>query len=140
MLFFASRAIISARCDIFVTRSPRAPLFDAMARLTPRMIPPERRGQSISVRLSEQAGQIRRGTSMKSFLIFAALLFSVSAFAQGAPKVGTKPLVQVKPKGHVGCKLLGLVNGTKVWAGDCIANEPTDPMGPLPTEPAEEKK
>jgi hypothetical protein len=29
---------------------------------------------------------------MKSFLICAALLFSVSAFAQGAPKIGTKPL------------------------------------------------
>ena len=42
-----------------------------------------------------------------------------------------KPLVQVKSKGHVGCKLLGSVNGAKVWVGDCIANEPTRPNGSL---------
>ena len=43
---------------------------------------------------------------MKPFLALLVLLFSANAFAQGAPKVGNKPLVQVKPKGSVGCKLL----------------------------------
>jgi hypothetical protein len=61
------------------------------------------------------------------FLIFLfAICFSVSAIAQDAkPKVGTKPLVQVKPKGPQGCKLVGTVKGTKLWAGDCIASEPS---------------
>ena len=56
----------------------------------------------------------------KTLCIFAALLFcSTGAIAQDAPKVGKKPLVQVKPKGPTGCKLVGTVKGTKLWAGDC---------------------
>jgi hypothetical protein len=46
---------------------------------------------------------------MRTLLILAAIIgFSASAFAQtGAPKVG--------------CKLVGTVKGTKLWAGDCAA-------------------
>ena len=76
----------------------------------------------------------------------AALILSTGAFAQDAPKsptVGGKPLVRVKPKAPTGCTLVGTVKGTKLWAGDCIANELrsgstgneteiTDPMGPAP--------
>jgi hypothetical protein len=31
--------------------------------------------------------------------------------------------VQVKPKGPIGCKLVGTVKGTKLWAGDCAGPE-----------------
>jgi hypothetical protein len=47
-----------------------------------------------------------------------------SEFAQeSSPKVGNKLLVQVKPKGPTGCKLVGTVKGTKLWAGDCLGLE-----------------
>lgn len=61
---------------------------------------------------------------MKSISLLAALFISTSAFAQSAPSVGDKPLVQVKPKAPMGCKLVGTVKGTKLWAGDCAASEP----------------
>jgi hypothetical protein len=59
---------------------------------------------------------------MRVLLILATVIFSAAAFAQGAPpKVGNKPLVQVKPKAPAGCKFVGTVKGTKLWAGDCVA-------------------
>jgi hypothetical protein len=62
--------------------------------------------------------------TMRSLIILAAISFSVTAFAQSAPpKVGNKPLVQVKPKEPMGCKLVGTVKGTKLWAGDCVGLE-----------------
>jgi hypothetical protein len=62
---------------------------------------------------------------MKWILISAVILCSTSAFAQApkAPKVGSRPLVQMTPKGPTGCKLVGTVKGTKPWAGDCEASE-----------------
>ena len=61
---------------------------------------------------------------MRALVIFAAVCFSTSAYAQAAPpKVGNKPLVQVKPKEPMGCKLVGTVKGTKLWAGDCVGSE-----------------
>jgi hypothetical protein len=78
---------------------------------------------------------------MKALVIFAAVCFSTSAYAQAAPpKIGSKPLVQVKPKGPTGCKLVGTVKGTKLWAGDCVGLElrgatPTTETQSLP-EPA----
>ena len=41
-----------------------------------------------------------------------------TALAQGAPT--GKPIVQVKPKAIMGCKLVGTVKGTKIWSGDCV--------------------
>jgi hypothetical protein len=62
-----------------------------------------------------------------ALLIVAVVGFSTTAFAQGlAPTIGNKPLVQVKPKVPAGCKLVGTVKGTKLWAGDCVASEPGD--------------
>ena len=62
--------------------------------------------------------------TVRALLILAAISFSATAFAQSAPpKVGNKPLVQVKPKEPTGCKLVGTVKGTKLWAGDCVASE-----------------
>jgi hypothetical protein len=64
---------------------------------------------------------------MRTLCIFAAAAFSAAAFAQNAPKVGGKPLVQVKPKTTAGCKMVGTVRGTKLWAGDCAASMETAP-------------
>lgn len=60
---------------------------------------------------------------MRAMVILAAIIgLSASAFAQTvAPKVGGKPLKQVKPPAPIGCKLVGTVKGTKLWAGDCAA-------------------
>ena len=59
---------------------------------------------------------------IRTLLVLAAIIgFSASAFAQtAAPKVGGKPLKQVKPPAPMGCKLVGTVKGTKLWAGDCV--------------------
>ena len=52
-------------------------------------------------------------------IVVMIVCFSVSAFAQTeAPKAG-KPTKQVKPQVSMGCKLVGTVRGTKLWAGDC---------------------
>jgi hypothetical protein len=61
---------------------------------------------------------------MKAVLVLIAICFSANALAQDAPpKVGDKPLTRVKPKDPMGCKLVGTVRGTKLWAGDCEASE-----------------
>ncbi|MDB5514032.1 MAG: hypothetical protein JWQ17_790 [Tardiphaga sp.] len=59
---------------------------------------------------------------MRTLLVVAAIIgLSASAFAQTAvPKVGGKPLRQAKPQTPMGCKLIGTVKGTKIWAGGCI--------------------
>ena len=76
---------------------------------------------------------------MRALLILAAIIcFSASAFAQtGTPKVGGKPLKQVKPPASMGCKLVGTVKGTKLWAGDCAAaselrGTTAEPAAPAP--------
>ena len=63
---------------------------------------------------------------MRTALCFAMLFLPTIALAQGQtpttrPAVGAKPLVQAKPKAPVGCKLVGTVRGTKLWAGECTA-------------------
>ena len=61
---------------------------------------------------------------MRSLLILVAICFSATAFAQTAPpKLGSKPLVLAKPKEPMGCKLVGTVRGTRLWAGDCVGSE-----------------
>jgi hypothetical protein len=57
---------------------------------------------------------------MKALVFLAAICFSATAFAQSPPpKASNKPLAQATPKGPMGCKLVGTVKGTKLWAGDC---------------------
>jgi len=63
---------------------------------------------------------------MRTALCFAMLLTPTIALAQGAipakqPTVSAKPFVQTKPRAPVGCKLVGTVKGTKLWAGECTA-------------------
>jgi hypothetical protein len=61
---------------------------------------------------------------MRSLFIFVAICFSGTVFAQSAPpKVGNTALVQPKPKAPMGCKFVGTVRGTKLWAGDCVGSE-----------------
>ncbi|MDA9440197.1 hypothetical protein XH98_13920 [Bradyrhizobium sp. CCBAU 51745] len=62
------------------------------------------------------------GEMMVRTLVFlAAMLLSATAFAQGSPPTaGKRPApVHVAPKAPMGCKLVGTVKGTKLWAGDC---------------------
>jgi hypothetical protein len=73
-------------------------------------------------------------------LLLAAISFSATAFAQSAPpKVGNKPLVQVKPKEPMGCKLVGMVKGTRLWAGDCVASELRGATPAPETQPLSER-
>jgi hypothetical protein len=75
--------------------------------------------------------------AMKTLLILATFVgLSASAFAQTAgPKVGGKPLRQVKPQAPMGCKLVGTVKGTKLWAGDCADGSELRGAAPM-VEPA----
>ena len=76
--------------------------------------------QAPEVGVSEAKGKL----TMRSLLIIVAICFSATAFAQSAPpKIGNKRLVQVKPKDPMGCKLVGTVRRTKLWAGDCVGSE-----------------
>jgi hypothetical protein len=61
---------------------------------------------------------------MRLLFIVVAICFPATAFAQSTPiKIGNKPLVRLKPKEPMGCKLVGTVRGTKLWAGDCAGPE-----------------
>ena len=76
-----------------------------------------------------------REMTMRSLLILVAICFSGTVFAQSTPpKVGSKPLVQVKPKAPMGCKLIGTVRGTKLWAGDCAESELRGPTTTTETQ------
>ena len=81
---------------------------------------------------------------MRTLVILAAIFgFSGHALAQtAAPKSG-KLLKQVKPSAPMGCKLVGTVKATKIWAGDCASapelrgTPPTaEPAAPAPTPEA----
>ena len=61
-------------------------------------------------------------------LAFVLISFGGVAVAQGAPPaekptVRGKPIVQAKPSMPMGCKLVGTVRGTKLWAGECTSLE-----------------
>ena len=80
---------------------------------------------------------------MRVLLILTAIVgFSASAFAHiAAPKGGDKPLKQAKPSAPLGCKLVGTVKGTKLWAGDCAApselrGTTAEPAAPAPAPEA----
>jgi hypothetical protein len=57
----------------------------------------------------------------RALVLLAAICFSATAFAQSSPpKASKKPAVaRAAPKAPMGCKLVGTVKGTKLWAGDC---------------------
>ncbi|MET3996486.1 hypothetical protein ABID65_008162 [Bradyrhizobium sp. S3.9.2] len=77
--------------------------------------------------------------TFRSLLILVAICFSTTALAQSAsPKVGNRPAVQAKPKEQTGCKLVGTVRGTKLWAGDCVGVELL--KGTTETPPPDQKE
>ena len=64
---------------------------------------------------------------MRAILI-ALILLPTATLAQDVTRakrqtVGGKPIVQVKPSAPAGCKYVGTVKGTKLWAGDCMGSE-----------------
>jgi hypothetical protein len=84
--------------------------------------------------------------TMKALVLvgFVTMSIATNALAQGLPpKVGGKPVAQVKPKAITGCKLVGTVKGTRIWAGDCtVASEmrgsaPAAEATPSPSLPAQ---
>jgi hypothetical protein len=59
---------------------------------------------------------------MRTRLILATIIgFSTSALAQTATPNTRGKLKQAKPVAPMGCKLVGVIKGTKLWAGDCVA-------------------
>ena len=56
---------------------------------------------------------------MRALLVLIMVCFSATAFAQNPPPKAAKSQVQAKPQTPMGCKLVGTVKGTKIWAGDC---------------------
>jgi hypothetical protein len=92
---------------------------------------------------------ISKLSTARAALAFALISAVSAAVAQGAPPakkptVGGRPIVQAKPSTLMGCKLVGTVKGTKIWAGDCAgaselrgatpAEELTSPPAVAPNE------
>ncbi|SFJ45862.1 hypothetical protein SAMN05216525_125118 [Bradyrhizobium sp. Gha] len=81
---------------------------------------------------------------MMPLILAAAILgFSASALAQtAAPKAPAMPKGAAKPHKSLplGCKLVGTVKGTRLWAGDCVApselrgSPEAEPEAPAPAE------
>ena len=91
---------------------------------------------------SEKIAMISRPAAIVAFVI-ALISVSSCALAQGAPaakkpSVRGKPFVQAKPVTPMGCKLVGSVRGTKIWAGDCVGATElrgSQPAGELSSPP-----
>jgi len=78
--------------------------------------------------------------TMRILLVLAAIVgFSGYVSAQTAAPNSGKPLKRVTPSAPMGCKLVGTVKGTKIWAGDCTSElrgtttSPVEPSAPAPT-------
>jgi hypothetical protein len=55
---------------------------------------------------------------MKVFVGLAGVLFTVSATLAQSTQPKALP-ARAKPHPPIGCKFVGTVKGTKLWAGDC---------------------
>ena len=77
-------------------------------------------------------------TTRMPLVLTAIVGFSGYASAQTAAPDRGKPLKRVKPSAPMGCKLVGTVKGTKIWAGDCTSElrgtttSPVEPNAPAP--------
>ena len=56
---------------------------------------------------------------MRALLVLIIVCFSATAFAQSPLPKAAKSQAQSRPQTPMGCKLVGTVRGTKIWAGDC---------------------
>lgn len=75
---------------------------------------------------------------MKVLAAFVALSFSTAAFAQSAPPKAARPTAPPKVHSPMGCKPVGTVRGTKLWAGDCTdaaSLRGAEPSGAAPSSP-----
>jgi hypothetical protein len=63
--------------------------------------------------------------TMRLLIIIIAVGFSTNTMAQNSSPadVGTTQLVQAKKQVPAGCKFVGTINGTKLWAGECVVSE-----------------
>ena len=78
--------------------------------------------------------------TIRLLLLLVAICVSTNAFAQTPPpKLGNKQVAQVKPKAPTGCKLVGTVRGTKLWAGDCVGSELRGSTTPTETQAVPEQ-
>ena len=93
----------------------------------------------------------RRPTTSTAAFVIALILVADSALAQGAPPakkptVRGKPIVEAKPGPPMGCKLIGTVKGTKIWAGNCVdaselrGSTPAEEVSPPPPVAAPAEK
>jgi hypothetical protein len=79
-------------------------------------------------------------TNMRIAVGIAAVLFAAGALAQTAAppppaQSGAKPTAQAKTQAFMGCKLVGTVKGTKIWAGNCT-DAAAAPVAAEPEKPA----
>jgi hypothetical protein len=81
---------------------------------------------------------------MRALLIVCVIAFSASASAQTAAPKAAKGPRQARPPAPIGCKLVGAVRGTKLWAGDCAPSSElrgaTPPDEPEVNPPAASKQ
>jgi hypothetical protein len=68
---------------------------------------------------------------MRTLPVLAMVCFSTAAFAQSPTPKKPKPIAQAVPRTPMGCKLVGTVKGTKLWAGDCA--DAVEHRGAAPT-------
>jgi hypothetical protein len=105
------------------------------------------------ISIARTATRVEKWSAAMRAILIALILLPTATLAQNTapakrPTVGGKPVVQVKPSAPAGCKLVGTVKGTKLWAGDCMASElrttipaeenakppPDEPVGAIPKE------
>jgi hypothetical protein len=78
--------------------------------------------------IARTATRVEKWSAAMRAILIGLILLPTATLAQNTapakrPTVGGKPVVQVKPSAPAGCKLVGTVKGTKLWAGDCTASE-----------------
>jgi hypothetical protein len=78
--------------------------------------------------IARTATRVEKWSAAMRAVLLAMFFVSTAALAQDAaptkrPTVGGKPIVQVMPSASAGCKFVGTVKGTKLWAGDCTGSE-----------------
>jgi hypothetical protein len=76
-------------------------------------------------------------TQMQRLVLAISLLLALigPSLAQNAP-TGKKTSALAKVKQSAGCRFVGTVRGTKLWAGDCVAAEPSAPRAAEAAEPS----
>jgi hypothetical protein len=80
------------------------------------------------IRIARTATRVEKWSAAMRAILLVLIFLPTAALAQDAtpakrPTVSGKPIVQVKPGAPAGCKFVGTVRGTKLWAGDCTGSE-----------------